>query len=182
LAPNAPATSNIGKPYTAIWPRCGFLVDHPTRSGRTTHRYLLTMENGLLLFPVAALHVEATGEPLWFRRAPNAHAAVISEFGDVPDVLMRLPESWCVVPGAQLEGLHDDEDIVSADPRFNGELPRHNFAVIRHTDRRINVALLLINAAEAVLLPTRMFGSRDPFEACVPGIEKAAGEALEQGA
>jgi hypothetical protein len=139
------------------------------------------MENGLLLFPVAALHVEATGEPLWFRRAHNAHAAVISEFGDVPDVLMRLPESWCVVPGAQLEGLHDDEDIVSADPRFNGELPRHNFAVIRHTDRRINVALLLINAAEAVLLPTRMFGSRDPFEACVPGVEQAAGEAMEQG-
>ncbi|SDD59921.1 hypothetical protein [Paraburkholderia lycopersici] len=28
---------------------------------------------------------------------------------DVPDVLMRLPECWCVVPGAQLEGLHDDE-------------------------------------------------------------------------
>ena len=137
------------------------------------------MDNGLLLFPVAALHVEAADEPLWFRRAPNSHAAVISDFGDVTDVLERLPESWRVVPDAQLEGLHDDEDITSADPRFNGELPRHHFAVIRHTDRRVNVALLLINAAEAVLLPTRLFGSRDHFEACVPGLEAADCEEIE---
>src|SRR5215469_18858655 len=109
------------------------------------------MENGLLLFPVAALRVESAGEPLWFRRAPNSHAAVISNFGDVPDVLMRLPQCWCVVPGAQLEGLHDDEDIANADPRFNGELPSRSFAVVRHTDCQINVALLLMNAAEAVL-------------------------------
>ncbi|WP_233830176.1 hypothetical protein [Paraburkholderia sp. ZP32-5] len=140
------------------------------------------MENGLLLFPVAALHVEAADEPLWFRRAPNAHAAVISDFGDVTDVLVRLPEHWRIVPGARLEGLHDDEDIVSADPRFNGQLPCHHFAVVRHTDRRINVALLLINAAEAVLLPTRLFGSRDQFEACVPGLEPAAHEAIAHDA
>jgi hypothetical protein len=140
------------------------------------------MDNGLLLFPVAALRVEASDEPLWFRRASNAHAAVISDFGDVTDVLARLPECWCIVPGAQLEGVHDDEDIMSADPRFNGELPRHHFAVIRHTDRRVNVALLLINAAEAVLLPTHLFGSRDQFEACVPGIGQTTGEEFAQGA
>ncbi|WP_233885780.1 hypothetical protein [Paraburkholderia flagellata] len=138
------------------------------------------MENGLLLFPVAALHVEATGEPLWFRRAPSSHAAVISDFGDVPDVLMRLPECWCVVPGARLEGLHDDEDIAEADPRFNGALPDHHFAVVRHTDRRLNVALLLMNAAEAVLLPTRIYGAREPFEGCVPGVEAALVEAAGQ--
>jgi hypothetical protein len=140
------------------------------------------MENGLLLFPVAALHVEATGEPLWFRRARNSHAAIISDFGDVPDVLMRLPECWRVVPGAQLHGLHDDEDIVSADPRFDGTLPPHSFAVVRHTDRRINVALLLMNAAEAVLLPTRVFGSRVAFETCVPGLEPVISEVTGQGA
>lgn len=140
------------------------------------------MDNGLLLFPVAALRVEATDEPLWFRRGSHSHAAVISDFGDVTDVLARLPEHWCIVPGAQLEGVHDDQDIMSADPRFNGELPRHHFAVVRHSDRRINVALLLINAAEAVLLPTRLFGSRDHFEACVPGIEQTAGEEIGQAA
>lgn len=140
------------------------------------------MENGLLLFPVAALRVEETGEPLWFRRAHNSYAAIISDFGDVTDVLARLPECWHVVSHAQLEGLHDDEDIMTADPRFNGELPRHNFAVVRHTDRRVNVALLLINAAEAILLPTRLFGARDRFEACVPGIEQAPGEEIAQRA
>jgi hypothetical protein len=138
------------------------------------------MENGLLLFPVAALHVESTGKPLWFRRAPKSHPAVISDYGDVPDVLMRLPECWRVVPGAQFEGLHDDEDITAADPRFNGALPSHHFAVIRHTDRRVNVALLLINAAEAVLLPTRIYRAREPFELCVPGVEMALVESTDQ--
>lgn len=128
------------------------------------------MDKGQLLFPVAALHVEATDTPLWFRRARGSHAAIISEFGDVRDVLVRLPDCWNVVPGAKLERLHDDEDIVAADPRFNGELPDHSFAIIRHTDRQINVALLLINAAEAVLLPTFIFGARDQFESSVPGI------------
>jgi hypothetical protein len=132
------------------------------------------MENGHLLFPVAALCVEATGEPLWFRRPPDSYAAVISDFGDVPDMLTRLPECWCVVPEALLEGLHDDEDIVNADPRFNGALPRHSFAIVRHTDRRINVALLLIHAAEAVLLPKRIFDVHVAFEACVPGVEQFA--------
>ncbi|MBB5503824.1 hypothetical protein [Paraburkholderia atlantica] len=136
------------------------------------------MDNGLLLFPVAALRVEAADEPLWFRRAPNSHAAVISEFGDVTEVLARVPESWCVVPGAQLEGLHDDEDITSADPRFSGELSGHHFAVIRHTDRCINVALLVINAVEAVLLPTRLFASRAHFEDCVPGLEQIGCEEI----
>ncbi|MBC8732960.1 hypothetical protein F6X39_33130 [Paraburkholderia sp. UCT2] len=54
------------------------------------------MDNGLLLFPVAALHVEAADEPHWFRRAPSSHAAIISDFGDVTEVLARVPESWCV--------------------------------------------------------------------------------------
>ncbi|OLL30933.1 hypothetical protein BTH42_14215 [Burkholderia sp. SRS-W-2-2016] len=138
------------------------------------------MDNGFLLFPVAALHVEATDKPLWFRRAPDSHAAIISEFGDVTDMLVRLPECWCVVPGAQLEGLHDDEDITRADPRFNGELPGHSFAVIRHTDRRVNVALLVINAAEAVLLPRRLLGTRAHFEACVPGLEHSSGSPIRQ--
>ncbi len=130
------------------------------------------MKDGFLLFPVAAMLVESTGQPLWFRRAPDAHGSVICEFGDVTEVLGRLPDSWNVVPGALLAGLHDDEDIISADPRFNGELPGHGFAIVRHTDRRICVALLLINAAEAVLLPQRLLGSRDTFEHCVPGIER----------
>jgi hypothetical protein len=128
------------------------------------------MNEGLLLFPVAALLVEPTERPLWFRRPADAHAAVISEFDDVTEVLVRLPECWNVVPDARLEGLHDDEDIVVADPRFNGELKERAFAVIRHTDRKICVSLLLINAVEAILLPRRTFARGNLFDLCVPGI------------
>ncbi|MBN3786958.1 hypothetical protein [Burkholderia sp. Ac-20353] len=130
------------------------------------------MNDRLLLFPVAALLVEETDRPLWFRRARDAHGAVICVFGDVTDVLARLPDSWNVVPRALLEGLHDDEDIVLADPRFNGEMQDPGFAIVRHIDRRISVALLLINAAEAVLLPERLLGTRNTFETCVPGIAR----------
>ena len=107
------------------------------------------MENDSLLFPVAAILVEPAAESDWFRRPDHALAAVICEYGDVRDVLLRLPECWTIITGARLLGLHDDLDIMEADPRFNGTLGETGFAVVRQNTDSLFVLLMTIGAAEA---------------------------------
>ena len=49
----------------------------------------------MLLYAVAAIRVEPTGEAGWFNRCADAHAAIISISEDVLDIVLRLPH---VVP------------------------------------------------------------------------------------
>ncbi|SAK82918.1 hypothetical protein AWB78_04065 [Caballeronia calidae] len=128
------------------------------------------MELDLLLFPVAAILVEPAAKSSWFRRPDHAQAAVICEYCDVRDVLLRLPDCWMMVPDARLWGLHDDGDLLEADPRFNGTLGDTGFAVVRHDSESLFVMLMTIGAAEAVLLPKRLFIGHEPFSMCVPGM------------
>lgn len=128
------------------------------------------MELDLLLFPVAAILVEPAAEPGWFCRLEHAQAAVICEYCDVRDALLRLPEGWMIISDARLKGLHDDCDLMEADPRFNGTLGDTGFAVVRHDSDSLFVMLMTIGAAEAVLLPKRLFIDCEPFSMCVPGM------------
>jgi hypothetical protein len=128
------------------------------------------MEIESLLFPVAAILVEPAAEPEWFCRPDHAQAAVICEYGDVRDILLKLPECWTTVLGARLLGLHNDVDIMEADPRFNGTLGETGFAVVRHDPAALFVMLMTIGAAEAVLLPKRPFLDRHLFNMCIPGM------------
>lgn len=128
------------------------------------------MELDLLLFPVAAMLVEPAAEPGWFHRLDPAQAAVVCEYCDVRDVLLRLPECWMIVSEARLKGLHDDCDLLDADPRFNGTLGDTGFAVVRHDTLALFVMLMTIGAAEAVLLQKRLFSECEPFSMCVPGM------------
>ncbi|WP_321876739.1 hypothetical protein [Paraburkholderia bannensis] len=124
-------------------------------------------EGGLLLYAVAAVAVEPAGEPGWFRRCAHAGAAVISREEDVPDVLLRLPDCWNIADAARCCGLHDDADIVAADPRFRHGIDATAFAVVAHDDGERHVLLMQVNAAEAVLMAERLFRERDGFERCV---------------
>ncbi|MFM0644050.1 hypothetical protein PQR14_06945 [Paraburkholderia bryophila] len=124
----------------------------------------------MLLYAVAALAVQrANGSPdeRWFQRRPSALAAVISREEDVSDILLRLPDSWNIVDGARCVGLHDDVDILGGDPRFNRGFVKANCAIVGHSDGVRFALLMQINAAEAVLLPERLFARRDAFEACL---------------
>ncbi|MBN3858635.1 MULTISPECIES: hypothetical protein [unclassified Paraburkholderia] len=126
-------------------------------------------ESGLLLYAVAAVAVEPAQEPGWFRRCAHAGAAVISREEDVPDVLLRLPDCWNIADTARCHGLHDDPDIVAADPRFRHGDDDTAFAIVAHDDGLRHVLLMQVNAAEAVLMPERPFRERDGFERCVWG-------------
>ncbi|WP_321839431.1 hypothetical protein [Paraburkholderia bannensis] len=124
-------------------------------------------EGGLLLYAVAAVAVEPAGEPGWFRRCAHAGAAVISREEDVPDVLLRLPDCWNIADAARCCGLHDDADIVAADPRFRHGIDATAFAIVAHDDGVRHVLLMQVNAAEAVLMSERPFRERDGFERCI---------------
>lgn len=124
----------------------------------------------MLLYAVAALAVQRadSGHGVrWFQRRPTALAAVISREEDVSDILLRLPDSWNIVDGARCVGLHDDVDILGGDPRFNRGFVKTNCAIVGHHDGVRFALLLQINAAEAVLLPERLFVQREAFEHCL---------------
>lgn len=127
-------------------------------------------DGSMLLYAVAAVAVERAGSrhgAPWFQRRPAALAAVISREEDVSDILLRLPDSWNIVDGARCVGLHDDADILSGDPRFNHGFAEANCAIVGHSDGARFALLMQINAAEAVLLPERLFVQRDAFEHCL---------------
>ncbi|CAE6833134.1 hypothetical protein R69927_04222 [Paraburkholderia domus] len=124
----------------------------------------------MLLYAVAAVAVERADSRhgmRWFQRRPAALAAVISREEDVSDILLRLPDSWNIVDGARCVGLHDDVDILSGDPRFNRGFVEANCAIVGHSDGVRFALFMQINAAEAVLLPERLFVQRDAFEHCL---------------
>lgn len=124
-------------------------------------------DSGLLLYAVAAVPVEPAGAPGWFRRVPQRGAAVISREEDVSDVLLRLPNCWNIADAARCRGLHDDTDILTGDPRFNRGFDETAFAIVAHDDGTRYVMLMQVNAAEAVLMPERIFRKRACFERCV---------------
>ena len=126
----------------------------------------------MLLYAVAAVVVERADSmhgARWFQRRQAALAAVISREEDVSDILLRLPDSWNIVDGARCVGLHDDVDILSGDPRFNRGFVEANCAIAGHSDGVRFALFMQINAAEAVLLPERLFEERDAFERCLYG-------------
>ncbi len=128
-----------------------------------------TADSGMLLFALAAMPVEPAGAPGWFQRRMHTCASVISREEDVSDVLLRLPQSWNIVDDARCKGLHDDEDIVTSDPRFNQGFDPRSFAIVAHADGERFAMLMLINAAEAALMQERFFRKGQPFEHCVFG-------------
>lgn len=128
-----------------------------------------TTDAGMLLFALAAMSLERAHLPGWFRCHASPGARVISREEDVSDVLLRLPQSWNIVDGARCIGLHDDEDIVACDPRFYSGFDPRRFAIVAHADGERFVLLMLINAAEAALLPERLFRKGEAFEHCVFG-------------
>ena len=121
---------------------------------------------GLLLHAVAVVPAIAAQRPGWFARRPNAAPVVISREEDVPDILLRLPQSWNVVDHARFSGLHDDDDIVSVDARFRHGADRSSYAVVAHDDGERFALLMLVNATEAALMPRRLFRGERRFEAC----------------
>ncbi len=129
-------------------------------------------DSGMLLFALAALPVEPDGTPRWFQRRTHGCASVISREEDVSDVLLRLPQSWNIVDGARCKGLHDDEDIVACDPRFNHGFDPRSFAIVAHVDGERFAMLMLVNAAEAALMQERPFRKGEPFERCLFGGDK----------
>lgn len=126
-----------------------------------------TDDSGMLLFALAAIPIERAAEAGWFQRQLSVNARVISREEDVSDVLLRLPQSWNIVDEARCKGLHDDEDIVTSDPRFNHGFDPRSFAVVAHADGQRFAMLMLINSAEAALLQERVFKKGQPFESCV---------------
>ncbi|VXC15163.1 conserved hypothetical protein [Burkholderia sp. 8Y] len=121
----------------------------------------------MLLFALAAMPVERAPRSGWFQPERLATARVISRTEDVSDVLLRLPQSWNIVEGARCIGLHDDEDIITADPRFHRGFDPRNFAIVGQGGGERFALLMLINAAEAALLPERLFARNQAFERCV---------------
>jgi hypothetical protein len=121
----------------------------------------------MLLYAVAAMRVRPTANPGWFVRCDDTQASVISTSEDVLDVLLRLPQAWNVVERAYLAGVHDDTDIVEDDVRFSNGDDRSVFAIVSHDDGRRYVALLQINAVEAVLLRKCLFDRGEDIDACV---------------
>jgi hypothetical protein len=123
-------------------------------------------DDGLLLYAVAVLPAMPIQRPGWFARRPDGAPAVISCEEDVPDILLRLPPSWNLVDCARFRGLHDDNDVVSFDPRFRYGPDRSSYAVVAHDDGERFALLMLVNAPEAALMPRRLFQSGQCFEAC----------------
>lgn len=120
----------------------------------------------LLLHAVALVPAVRSRTPGWFMRQPGAAPIVISCEEDVPDILLRLPPSWNLVEQAFFRGLHDDEDIVSVDPRFRHGLDRTAYAVVAHDDGERFALLMLVNAVEAALMAHRLFRGERCFDAC----------------
>jgi hypothetical protein len=123
-------------------------------------------DDGLLLYAVAVVPAIPTQRPGWFARRPDGAPVVISREEDVPDILLRLPASWNLVDCARFSGLHDDEDVVSFDPRFRHGPDRSSYAIVAHDDGERFALLMLVNATEAALMPCRPFGGEQRFEAC----------------
>jgi hypothetical protein len=125
-----------------------------------------TSDDELLLHAVALVPATQTAIPGWFARQLRAAPVIISWEEDVPDILLRLPSSWNLVEPAFFRGLHDDEDIVSVDPRFCHGVDRSSYAVVAHDDGERFALLMLVNAAEAALMAQRLFRGEQGFDAC----------------
>ena len=123
-------------------------------------------DDELLLHAVALVPADQTETPGWFARQWCATPVIISWEEDVPDILLRLPPSWNLVEPAFFRGLHDDEDIVSVDPRFCNGVDRCSYAVVAHDDGERFALLMLVNAAEAALMAHRLFRGEQHFDAC----------------
>ncbi|HTR07472.1 MAG TPA: hypothetical protein VMJ11_12635 [Paraburkholderia sp.] len=125
----------------------------------------------LLLHAVALVPAVRSTTPGWYKRQPGATPIIISCEEDVPDILLRLPASWNLVERAFFRGLHDDEDIVSVDPRFRHGLDRSAYAVVAHDDGKRFALLMLVNAVEAALMAHRPFRGERCFDACFGYVE-----------
>lgn len=99
-------------------------------------------------------------------REPRGTPVIISCGEDVLDILLRLPPSWNLVEQALFRGLHDDEDIVTVDPRFRRGVDRTTYAVVSHDDGERFALLMLVNAVEAALMVHRPFRGERCFDAC----------------
>ena len=121
----------------------------------------------MLLYAVAAIRVEPTGEAGWFDRCADAHAAIVSISEDVLDIVLRLPQVWNVVDNAQLRGLHDDVDVMEGDERFSNGFDGSVFAIVGCEDGNRYVALMQVNAAEAAFCERRLFTHSIAFERCL---------------
>lgn len=121
----------------------------------------------MLLYAVAAMRVEPTGNPGWFGRCANAHPVVISISEDVLDIVLRLPQAWNVIEDARLHGVHDDEDIMEGDVRFSGGFDGSVFSIVRCDGQGRFVALMQVNAAEAAFCERRLYTQRTDFEHCL---------------
>jgi hypothetical protein len=121
----------------------------------------------MLLYAVAAIRVEPTGEAGWFDRCDDAHAAIISISEDVLDIVLRLPQAWNVVENARLRGLHDNVDVMEGDERFANGADGSVFAIVGCDGSAHYVALMQVNAAESVFCAQRLFTSGTAFETCL---------------
>lgn len=121
----------------------------------------------MLLYAVAAIRVEPTGEAGWFNRCADAHAAIVSISEDVLDIVLRLPQAWNVIDNAQLHGLHDDLDVMEGDERFSNGVDGSVFAIVGCEGENRYVALMQVNAAESVFCERRLFTHSTAFERCL---------------
>jgi len=121
----------------------------------------------MLLYAVAAIRVEPTGEAGWFERCDEAHASIISISEDVLDIVLRLPQIWNVVENARLRGLHDDIDVMEGDERFANGFDGSVFAIVGCDGLNRYVALMQVNAAESVFCERRLFAPGAAFETCL---------------
>ncbi|MGN6668596.1 MAG: hypothetical protein ACTHKH_16730 [Trinickia sp.] len=121
----------------------------------------------MLLYAVAAIRAEPTGEAGWFDRCDNAHAAIISISEDVLDIVLRLPHVWNVVENARFCGLHDNVDVMEGDERFANGPDGSVFAIVGCDGLNRYVALMQVNAAESVFCEQRLFTSCTVFEHCL---------------
>lgn len=121
----------------------------------------------MLLYAVAAIRVESTGEAGWFDRCDDAHAAIISISEDVLDIVLRLPQVWNVVENARLCGLHDNVDVMEGDERFANGSDGSVFAIVGCDGLERYVALMQVNAAESVFCEQRLFTPGTAFETCL---------------
>jgi hypothetical protein len=63
-----------------------------------------------------------------------------------------LPQRWTLADDAKVTGLHDDDEITSDDPRFNGVNTNENVRVVKNPNGAAYL-FMDINAPEALLLP-----------------------------
>jgi hypothetical protein len=121
----------------------------------------------MLLYAVAAIRVQPTGEAGWFGRCAGAHPAIVSISEDVLDIVLRLPHIWNVVDDARLRGLHDDVDVMEGDERFSNGFDGSVFAIVGCECGTRYVALMQVNAAESVFCERRLFTHGVAFESCL---------------